>query len=167
MNKLVASSLATALACSVALPALAMENGLPPSASPTAQKQMMKRSMPGDRMMKKPDASSFNGQCMSTASDKRDTAMIAAVETHHASVKTALTVRRDAVKAAWLLTDKTQRETALKAAHDAFRTSSQKSRQVFDAARKTAHTAFKTDATSCKVAVPASESSAAGADQKI
>lgn len=148
MKKLVSMSVAGALAFALAVPAFAEESGEMQSSSSSVS------SMEGRMMMKKDKkemkgGATVDSACMQTAVDKRDTAIMAAVDAYAVSVKTALTTRKDALKAAWALTDKAQRETASKAAWTAFSGTWKKASQSTKAARKAAWATFKTDAKAC------------------
>ena len=89
------------------------------------------------------------GQCAANALDKRDTAIIAAADTMNASVKVALTARKDALKAAWTTADKTAREAARKSAWSAFKTSANTAHEKMRTARKAAWATFNSDMTTC------------------
>ena len=89
--------------------------------------------------------------CVATAVEVRDNAIIAAHDAFSVSIKNALTVRRDALKAAWNISDKTARETAKKAAWSTFKTSSQAAHTAMRAARVAAWNTFNTSATVCGV----------------
>jgi acyl-CoA reductase-like NAD-dependent aldehyde dehydrogenase len=88
---------------------------------------------------------------VSTAIEVRENAIIAAHDAFAVSLKSALTVRRDALKAAWNIADKTARETARKAAWTTFKTSSQAAHTAMRTARVAAWTTFNTSAIVCGV----------------
>lgn len=127
-----AAALSTAVAMSMAVPAFAMESNTGSSSSARMERKQV------------------DGACMSSAVDKRDTAIVTAFDAFAASTKTALTTRKDALKAAWALTDTAQRQTALKAAWKTFTTSHKSAREAFRTAKKAAHQQFRTDAKTCK-----------------
>ncbi len=105
---------------------------------------------------------------MAAAVEKRDNAIIAAVGVYSSTMTTALTTRRDALKAAWQIADNAQREAALKAAHNAFKGTWKKARQAMNDARKAAWKTFRQEAkTNCKVNVTGSESSLESSDNQI
>lgn len=52
--------------------------------------------------------------CMGTAVDKRESTLITGLDAYNAAVKSALAARRDALKAAWAMTDVGARKDALK-----------------------------------------------------
>jgi len=88
--------------------------------------------------------------CMQTAVEKRDNAIIAALDKHTANVKTALTTRRDALKAALGITDLVQRRLAIKAAWDAFNGTWKKEARLLNDARRAAWRQFRLDAKTCR-----------------
>lgn len=106
---------------------------------------MMKK----EELKKNTTKGTLDAACMQTAVEKRDNAIMAGVDAYALSVKTALTTRRDALKAAWALTDATQRSAANKAAWTAFQGTWKKASQSVKASRKAAWAAFKTDAKAC------------------
>ncbi|HRH94183.1 MAG TPA: hypothetical protein PKV72_06675, partial [Candidatus Peribacteria bacterium] len=55
------------------------------------------------------------------------------------------------LKAAWILTDTTQRKAALKAAWSAFAASQKSAREAFRKSKKAAWAQFRTDGKTCKV----------------
>ncbi len=130
MKKYLAAGISGALALAVAIPAFA-----------ATDKAMMKSSKA---------AVTVDTACMQAAIDKRETALIAGVDVYSASVKTALTVRKDALKAAWAITDKTARNTAIKAAWTAFQGTWKNASAAMKTVKKSAWAAFNTDAKACK-----------------
>lgn len=108
--------------------------------------KMMKEEM---KAMRSSVAATMDGACVSAAVDKRDTALISLFSAFNTSVSTALTTRKDALKAAWLLTETSAREAALKAAWKAFNMTIRSARQTFKTAKKTAWETFKSEARAC------------------
>ena len=104
---------------------------------------------------------------MSAAVSKRDGAIIAALGTYYTSVNSALTTRKTALTAAWLITDPKQREAAIKAAHEAFKGTWKKARNTMNDARKAAWKTFQTDAKACKAPPSASDAGAQGTDAQL
>ncbi|TAL20454.1 hypothetical protein EPN90_00995 [Patescibacteria group bacterium] len=88
--------------------------------------------------------------CVQSAVEKRDNAIIAAVDTYSTHVKTALTTRRDALKAAWGMADRVERRKAIRAAWDAFRGTWRKEKRALTDARRAAWKQFRADAKACK-----------------
>lgn len=172
MKKILASGIAAALTMSVAMPAFAEDGAMSSSASTsTSSSSSTSSSMssssssvkkpvgPGvERLMKAKEKANktmssskptIDATCMQTAVEKRDTALMAGVDTYTASVKSALQVRKDAIKAAWALTDKTARNAANKAAWTAFQGTWRKASQAMKATKKTVWQTFRTEAKAC------------------
>ncbi len=141
MKKYIASSIATMIAMSIAMPAFAQDGSTPPP-PPASSSESGKK-------MKKP-APVIDTACMVSAVDKRDTAIIGAVDAFSTAVKTALETRRDALKAAWAISDKTQRNAALKAAWAGFQGTWKTASQALRTQKKDAWSAFNADAKQCK-----------------
>ena len=141
MKKLVASSIATVVAMSISLPVFAQDGALP---------NPFLSSSSSSRSAKKKAVPVVDTACMASAIDKRDTAVIGAVDAFSIAVKTALETRRDALKAAWAIVDKTQRNAATKVAWSAFQGIWKKASQTVREQKKSAWTAFKADAKACK-----------------
>lgn len=127
-----------AIALSIAAPAFAQQAGASSSSRP----------------MK------YDGACMSAAVDKRETAIITAFDTFSASMKTALTARKDALKTGWTQTTTDTRKSSLKTAWQAFQQSQKSARETFRKSRQAAWKQFRTDAKTCK-ANPADEGGSA------
>lgn len=92
-----------------------------------------------------------NLPCMQAAVEKRDNAVIAAVDVYYGAVKTALQVRRDALKAAWGIANAKDRRAALRQAWDAFKSSHKAAAKALNQARKDAWKQWKADAKACRV----------------
>lgn len=99
----------------------------------------------------KPGIKVVDPMCIQNAIEKRDTAVITAFSGFSTSVTTALTVRKDALKAAVILTDKNAKETARKAAWSTFKTSSKTAATTLRTARRAAWTTYETDTKACGV----------------
>ena len=93
----------------------------------------------------------LNLQCMQTAVEKREGAFITAFDAYYATTRSAMITRKDALKNAWGITDKTQRQTAIKTAGKNFATSEKAARKTRRDADKTAAKTFKTEAELCEV----------------
>lgn len=87
--------------------------------------------------------------CVQTAVEKRDNAIISAVDTYASAVKTVLQTRRDALKAAWSIADKKQRRSALRAAWDAFQGTSKNVTKGLRSAKRDAWMQFNKDQRLC------------------
>jgi hypothetical protein len=88
--------------------------------------------------------------CMQTAVETRDTAILAAFDTYATTVKSALTARKDALKAAWAITDRKERRTAIMTAWKNYKTAIKDARVALKTAKKTAWDAFKAASKVCK-----------------
>ncbi len=89
--------------------------------------------------------------CAVNAVDKRETLIMAASDAMASSTRAALLARKDALKAAWGISDKTARNTAKKAAWTTFKTSMQTAHDKMRAARKATWTTFEVDMKACGV----------------
>lgn len=89
------------------------------------------------------------GQCMASAVEKRDNSIISAVDTFNAAIKSALGVRKDAVKAVWNTADSAARQTARKSAEATFKTSVKAAHEKVRSDRKAAWSTFDSDANTC------------------
>ncbi len=90
-----------------------------------------------------------NIDCFQKALDVRDTAIIAAVQTHTDAVLTALNTRKDALKSAWNITIVKERRTAINTAWNTYRKSIRDARTTMNSAKKTAWNAFYTSRKAC------------------
>ncbi len=90
-------------------------------------------------------------ECMQTAVDKRDTAVINALVTYTNAWRTSLEIRRTELKAAWGLQIQSERSRAINAAWKKFREARKEQRRTFREERKNAWRQFKTEAKACKV----------------
>ncbi len=89
--------------------------------------------------------------CAVNAVDKRETAILAAHDTMSSSTRAALLARKDALKAAWGIADKTARNTAKKAAWSNFKTASQNAHNKMRDSRKAAWSTFEADMKVCGI----------------
>ncbi len=153
MKKFLASLATAAVALSLAVPAFAE--------GATESRKMMKK----DIIMKREATITVNVACMQSAVEKRDTAISDGIDAYAAAVKTALSTRKDALKAAWALTDKTQRNAALKVAWSAFNGTWKKASMAMKGAKNTAWKTFNADAKDCKQ--PGAESSGMSMDAQL
>lgn len=108
-----------------------------------------------------------NVACVQAAIEKRDTAIIAAVDAYATAVKSALSTRKDAEKAAWNLTDRNARRTALKAAQTTYRNSVRVARKAFRDARNSAWKQFRTDRKACGGSTGSEEIGSQGLDESL
>ncbi|KKS23691.1 MAG: hypothetical protein UU83_C0043G0008 [Candidatus Jorgensenbacteria bacterium GW2011_GWF2_41_8] len=89
--------------------------------------------------------------CMQTAVAKRDGAIITAFGKFSSGITTALTVRKDALVAAWGINNVKDRRAAIRAAWNAFRTSNQSARTTLKSERNSAWKQFRVDAKGCRI----------------
>ncbi len=87
--------------------------------------------------------------CISAAIEKRDSAVISGFSAFSTSVSAALTARKDALKAAVVMTDKTAKESARKKAWAAFKASSKTAHTSLVSARRSAWAAYSVDTKAC------------------
>lgn len=105
--------------------------------------------------------------CIKNAIEKRDNAVISALNIFNSSVSLALAARKDALKAAWDLTDKAQRKEALKTAWENYKKSLKDARTILREAKKTTWKQFYTDRKACGKTISTEDNSAEGADANI
>lgn len=87
--------------------------------------------------------------CMQNAVVTREDAIIAAFDTYHANVKTALTTRRDALKAAWAISDRDDRKEAIRKAWSDFKGTWKKERKALNEAKKATWKKFNETSKTC------------------
>lgn len=102
--------------------------------------------------------------CMQMAVEKRDNAIIAAVDDYHTNLRSALETRRDALKTAWGLADRKTRRQAIWTAWIAFKKSRLAAKKTFQLAKKTAWNQFNTDRKICGAGVRADDNTPPGID---
>lgn len=105
--------------------------------------------VPKDKPFKEIKAKEVDLVCMQTAVEKRDNAIIAGLDTYYTNVKAALVARRDALKAAWGMTDRKARQEAIRKAWNDFKGTWKKERRALDIARKKAWKEFNKDKRAC------------------
>ncbi len=99
-------------------------------------------------VMKNVDAS-----CMRPVVAAHEAALKSAFASFSASITSALSVRATAMDAAWISTNSTTRDEAVKAAREAFKQSEKTARETMKDARKTAMETYKTAAKKCGATV--------------
>ncbi len=102
--------------------------------------------------------------CMQNAVEKRDNAIIARVDSFATFVKGALEIRRDAQKTAWTITDKKQRQAALKNAWAKFKGTWAKAFKKLRTDRTTAWKQFYIDRKACGSNAPINDKTTESAD---
>lgn len=101
---------------------------------------------------------SVNVSCMQTAVGAREDALIDAFDAFNEDVSSALTARKTALNTAWGITDKAERQTAIKKAWTDWKSAKKSAHTELKNERKEAWATFKTTAkTSCKEVVPKEE----------
>lgn len=95
-------------------------------------------------------ANTFDINCVKTAVDKREVAIQSAFDAFSVSVKSALQIRQTELSAAWGITDKKERNTAIKNAWKKFRTNKKDIVKIFNNARKATWSQFNTERKACK-----------------
>lgn len=98
----------------------------------------------------KPAPKPFDPVCIQNAIEKRDTAVIAAFDKFSSTIKSALGVRKDALKAAWAKPTAKERRAAVKAAWDAYKKSTREAVAAAKKERKAAWDQFRKDRIACK-----------------
>ena len=96
----------------------------------------------------------YDGTCASSAVIAHEDTQQSIAETRQASMKVAVTTHRDALGAAYLLSDKTARNTAIKAANDVFTTSQKSADKTAMDASKVENDSFKTVMNGCGANLP-------------
>ncbi len=109
----------------------------------------------------------FDPACIQAAVEKRDTAIISALDTYSAAIKTALMTRKNALVTAWGITDKVARRAALKAAWKNYRDSVRTIRKTFRDAKHASWRQFTADRKACKVTPIAEDSTGQGVDETL
>lgn len=89
--------------------------------------------------------------CMQTAVEKKENAEIAATDTLNTSVKAAMAVRRDALKAAWGIEDRKIRDEATRKAWKEFRRTMRSIQKVMKKTMRTVARQFEDDSYNCGV----------------
>lgn len=115
----------------------------------TAAKEDDQESKENDEAKDEVEAKEVDLVCMQTAVEKRDNAVIGALDTFYANVKTALTARRDSVKAAWGVEDPDARKAAIRKAWKDFRGTWKSEKKALKKAKKVAWKQFKEDREVC------------------
>lgn len=106
----------------------------------------------------------INATCMQTAIEKREVALIAAVDTFHSKASQALTTRKDALKIAWGISETASRRTALKTVWDEYKKSTRNARNTLKEARRSAWSGFKIDSKECGGSASAEDGGSESAD---
>lgn len=103
----------------------------------------------GWKVDKKKEQTTVDLVCMQNAVVAREDAIIAALDTYHTNVKAALTTRRDALKAAWTISDKDTRKEAIRKAWSDFKGTWKKERKALNEAKRAAWKKFNETGKTC------------------
>ncbi len=99
-----------------------------------------------------------NLTCMQTAVDTREAAIVEAFDTLSEDIGAALAARKTALHDAWGITERTDRNKAIKAAWTTWKSAHKEAHKDLKADRKAAWDTFKTTAkTTCRETLPADE----------
>ncbi len=90
--------------------------------------------------------------CVQNALEKRDSAVIAGHNTFNTSIVSALTARKDGLKNAYALADRTAAKTAKKTVWNTFKSQVKVAHDTMRGVRKTSWSAFNTEMRACGVA---------------
>lgn len=104
--------------------------------------------------------------CMQAAIEERDTAIVTAVDAWHATVKIALTRRKDALKAAWNIEERHARRQAIRQAWSDYRKSSHEARRELRRDKHEAWETFRRERKDCRVS-PSDDQSSASLDAHL
>lgn len=107
--------------------------------------------------------------CMTTAVDTRDTAIIAAWDAYTPAVRAILVARKNALKAAWLLTGRKARRVAIHVAWSDYKNALHSARRIFRTGKSDAWTKFRTDRLACQEqnGQSQSDSNGSGIDENL
>lgn len=105
--------------------------------------------------------------CVGTAVEKRENAIITAFDTENSAIKVALIARKDALKAAWAITDQKARQTTIKKAWSDFAVVAKKAKTQLRKDREAAWKTFREDIKACKATNAVSEESAKGIENSL
>ncbi len=139
--KIISVLLAMPLFAALALPGLAEEITPTPTPTPTSAPTISPTPSP---------ALGAGLVCVQTAVEKRENAIIAAFDVFSTSSKTALQTRRDALKAAWALTEKKARKAAIKKVWNDFTVTTRNSRRALNKTRAAVWKQYKKELKACR-----------------
>lgn len=153
MKKILSMFLFLALVLPVAVSAENDENGFmrQPCTGGALYNSMTGEKCPTNGESNSVTTVAYNPSCASAAVIAQENSMQTIRETFEASMKTAVTLRRDALGAAYLLTDVSARQAAIKTARDAFRSAQQTAEKTRKDAEKALMDSFKTTMQGCGV----------------
>lgn len=123
--------------------------------------------IPTPTVSSRPTPKTVDLVCMQTAVEKRDNAIIAAADAYYATVKIALTTRRDALKAAFGITDKTQRRTTIRNAWNTYKSAHRKAKSTLTSTKNAAWRQFNTDRKACGPGAASEDATPSGVDAQL
>lgn len=109
----------------------------------------------------------INVACVQTAVEKREGAIIAAFDKRNTSVRAALVKRQSDLKAAWGLTVRKDRNTAIHAARETYRKSWKDASATLRTERHAAWRAFNADRKACGGTAQTSDVGTQGLDNQL
>jgi len=118
-------------------------------ALPLAMAETTTTSTPTSTPVKTHIAKPIDVACIQQAIDTRDSALSAAVDAYATAVKNALSARQSALKSAWALTNKKDRQAAIKNAWLDYRKAIKKARKDLQTARQNAWKDYYKSKKSC------------------
>ena len=105
--------------------------------------------------------------CLQNASERRDNSIIAVFDGYHGTIKTALETRRDGLKTAFGLTDKKERQAAIRNAWNTYKTTQRKAKTTLKDIRNAAWQKFNVDRKTCGSAASAEDKTPSGVDAEL
>lgn len=119
---------------------------------PTASTPVVTSPAPVTQTQTVAKKAAFDPTCMQNAVDKRDSALIAAVDKYAAAAKTALETRKSALKESWAKPTAKERASAIRAAWAAYRKAIAAAKKTFRKEKKNVWAQFYKDRKACKQA---------------
>lgn len=144
LTALLGSSVPIIFAQTTTMPTPAYGNGKPERMMYSSTTKVKEEKKGEKREMKKIDP-----MCMQNAVEKRETSLITALNTKHTSVITAHTVRKDALKAAFLLPTKKEVNDARTLANKNFESVIKSAQSGMKTTREVVWPTFRTDVKAC------------------
>jgi len=112
-------------------------------------------------------AKTFDPACMVSAINKREDALLAAVDARYNTHKTALSARKSALAAGWALTETAARNTAVKKAWADYKTAATNAQNSFRTSKESAWKTFGTERRACKAPTVPGEPGTSSVDAKL
>ena len=121
----------------------------------------------GDTINVKANKPEVNVTCMQNAVEKRDNALVVAVDAYHTSVRGALLARRDALQAAWEKTERKERRAALKAAWQTYKETRATAGKALKEIKRASWQTYKIDWKACGYSGASDDKTGAGVDAQL